>query len=264
MIHNDHLGTPQKMTDSSGTVVWAADYKPFGEATITVGTITNNLRFPGQYFDAETGLNYNYFRDYNPVIGRYIEKDPIGFRGGINLFAYVGGNPINRRDSRGLCSSLSQDCLRALKIAGADESAVTRAKEFWVLLQTAANIYDIDPALLAAIGIRETGFRNISQIGGGLGRGIFQIDLGVNPSVTEADANEIAYATHFAAHMLAMNMDTLSTKYPNLTSTKLLQATAASYNFGTANISGNPNTIDVGSTGNNYGSNILALMNCFK
>jgi hypothetical protein len=53
MIHNDHLGTPQKLTDSNGTVVWAADYKPFGEATIT-----NNLRFPGQYYDAETGLNY--------------------------------------------------------------------------------------------------------------------------------------------------------------------------------------------------------------
>jgi uncharacterized protein RhaS with RHS repeats len=66
-IHNDHLGTPQKMTDSSGAVVWAADYKPFGEATVTVSTITNNLRGIGQYFDAETGLNYNYFRDYNPV-----------------------------------------------------------------------------------------------------------------------------------------------------------------------------------------------------
>jgi RHS protein len=54
MIHNDHLATPQKMTDASGAVVWAADYKPFGEATITVSTITNNLRFPGQYYDAES------------------------------------------------------------------------------------------------------------------------------------------------------------------------------------------------------------------
>jgi RHS repeat-associated protein len=65
------------MTDSSGTVVWAADYKPFGEAAITVSTITNNLRFPGQYFDTETGLHYNYYRDYSPIIGRYIEADPI-------------------------------------------------------------------------------------------------------------------------------------------------------------------------------------------
>ena len=90
------------MTDASGTVVWAADYKPFGEATITVSTITNNLRFPGQYFDAETGLHYNYFRDYDPAIGRYIEWDPIGLRGGINPYRYTGNNPVNFIDTTGL------------------------------------------------------------------------------------------------------------------------------------------------------------------
>jgi RHS repeat-associated protein len=90
------------MTDSSGTVVWAADYKPFGEATVTVSTITNNLRFPGQYYDAETGLNYNYFRDYNPVIGRYVESDPIGLRGDLNLYRYVGNNPGRWIDPLGL------------------------------------------------------------------------------------------------------------------------------------------------------------------
>ena len=100
--HNDHLATPQKMTDSSGTVVWAADYKPFGEATVTVSTITNNLRFPGQYYDAETGTLYNYFRDYNPVTGKYIESDPIGLRGGINLYVYVGNNPLSFVDPYGL------------------------------------------------------------------------------------------------------------------------------------------------------------------
>jgi RHS repeat-associated protein len=100
--HNDHLGTPQKMTDASGTAVWAADYKPFGEATITVSTITNNLRFPGQYYDQETGLHYNYFRDYNPAIDRYIEGDPIGLRGGINLYLYAGANSIRFTDPRGL------------------------------------------------------------------------------------------------------------------------------------------------------------------
>jgi RHS repeat-associated protein len=75
--HTDHLATPHKMTDSSGAVVWSAYYKPFGAATVTVSTITNNLRFPGQYYDFETGLSYNYFRDYNPVIGRYVEADPL-------------------------------------------------------------------------------------------------------------------------------------------------------------------------------------------
>jgi RHS repeat-associated protein len=106
--HNDHLGTPQKMTDSTGVVVWSADYKPFGEATITTNTITNNLRFPGQYYDAETGLNYNYFRDYNPVIGRYIESDPLGLlpsgpRGGMNhLYVYADNNSLSKKDPLGL------------------------------------------------------------------------------------------------------------------------------------------------------------------
>jgi RHS repeat-associated protein len=103
--HNDALGTPQKMTDSSGTVVWAVDYNPFGEATITVSTITNNLRGIGQYFDAETGLLYNYFRDLNPASGRYIEADPIGLRGGINLYAYVGNSPVNYTDIFGLAQA---------------------------------------------------------------------------------------------------------------------------------------------------------------
>jgi RHS repeat-associated protein len=100
--HNDHLGTPQKLTDSTGQVVWAVDYKPFGEATIMVNTITNNLRFPGQYFDAETGLNYNLNRDYHQVIGRYIEADPIGLAGGMNPFVYSKNNAINLFDPSGL------------------------------------------------------------------------------------------------------------------------------------------------------------------
>lgn len=89
------------MTDSSGTVVWSADYKPFGEATVTISTITNNLRFPGQYYDAETGLNYNYYRDYNPVIGRYVEADRIGLRGGMNLYVYVSNRPTIYIDPMG-------------------------------------------------------------------------------------------------------------------------------------------------------------------
>jgi RHS repeat-associated protein len=100
--HNDALGTPQKMTDASGTVVWSADYKPFGEATVTISTITNNLRLPGQYFDQETGTHYNYFRDYNPMIGRYIQGDRIGLRGGLNLYSYVGNRPTRFKDLFGL------------------------------------------------------------------------------------------------------------------------------------------------------------------
>jgi len=100
--HTDHLGTPQKMTNMAGSVVWQGEFLPFGEPFSITGTITNNLRFPGQYYDSETGLNYNYYRDYNPMIGRYISEDPIGFKGGINFFAYVKNNPIRFIDADGL------------------------------------------------------------------------------------------------------------------------------------------------------------------
>jgi RHS repeat-associated protein len=101
-FHNDHLGTPQAMTDQAGTVVWAAEYEPFGKATVTSATVTNNLRFPGQYYDAETGLHYNWHREYDPDTGRYLQPDPIGLGGGTNLYAYVSNNPVNRFDLLGL------------------------------------------------------------------------------------------------------------------------------------------------------------------
>jgi RHS repeat-associated protein len=100
--HNDHLGTPQVLTDGNGTVAWKATYTPFGEAVASVQAVENPFRFPGQYYDQETGLHYNYFRYYNPQTGRYITPDPIGLEGGINLFTYVAGNAVNFVDPLGL------------------------------------------------------------------------------------------------------------------------------------------------------------------
>ena len=100
--HVDRLGTPQAMTDATGTVVWKGYYDPFGNATLRVSTIENNLRLPGQYYDRETGLFYNLNRDYDPTTGRYIEFDLIGLDGGINTYTYVGGNPISYKDPPGL------------------------------------------------------------------------------------------------------------------------------------------------------------------
>ena len=101
-IHADQLATPQKMTDPSGTVVWDRDALPFGQTASLTGTGELPLRFPGQYYDDETGLYYNYFRDYDPTTGRYIQSDPIGLAGGLNSYAYVGGNPLSSADPFGL------------------------------------------------------------------------------------------------------------------------------------------------------------------
>jgi RHS repeat-associated protein len=64
-------------------------------------TIINTFRFPGQYYDEETGLHYNYFRDYQPMIGRYVEADPIGLEGGENLYIYALSDPVKQIDPMG-------------------------------------------------------------------------------------------------------------------------------------------------------------------
>ena len=128
-LHSDHLGTPRAATDEAGQVVWAADYTPFGEAGITRQDIVLNLRFPGQYYDAETGTHYNYLRDYDPRTGRYLTADPIGVRGGLNTYAYAEGNPLALADPLGLAAEGS------LVVGGVDDStlvgrAINRAESY--------------------------------------------------------------------------------------------------------------------------------------
>ena len=79
-----------------------ADYWSFGEVSESVNVFENNLRFAGQYFDGETRLHYNYFRDYDPGTGRYLQSDLIGFDGGVNTYGYVSGNPVGFVDPFGL------------------------------------------------------------------------------------------------------------------------------------------------------------------
>ena len=90
------------MTDAARAIVWEIENRPFGDGATVTGTATLNLRFPGQYYYSESGLNYNYFRDYNPAVGRYVEADPIGLAGGVNPFVYVQNEPINWFDLDGL------------------------------------------------------------------------------------------------------------------------------------------------------------------
>ena len=106
-IHADHIDTPRVVVDRANNLRWRWMAEPFGTTAPEtnpsgLGAFTQNLRFPGQYADAESGLNYNYFRDYDSSIGRYVQSDPIGLQGGINTYAYVGGNPGSYVDPQGL------------------------------------------------------------------------------------------------------------------------------------------------------------------
>ncbi len=106
-LHTDHLGTPRRATDSSGTLVWSWDSDAFGATAANEDPdgngilVTVPLRFPGQYYDQETGLHYNYFRYYDPSTGSYLTSDSIGLLGGINTYLYALANPINVYDPIG-------------------------------------------------------------------------------------------------------------------------------------------------------------------
>jgi RHS repeat-associated protein len=115
-LHDDNLGRPQVATDASQAVVWKASYFPYGDTHATSGSFTQNLRFAGQYFDAESGFSHNGFRDYVPTLGRYLESDPIGIydntgriNAGMNTFLYAGSDPMRTVDPWGLCNPTAYD-----------------------------------------------------------------------------------------------------------------------------------------------------------
>jgi RHS repeat-associated protein len=141
-MHVDHLNTPRVVFDASQQLRWKWEQQePFGvnvpdENPSALGVFEQPLRFPGQYADKETNLNYNFFRDcYDPETGRYCESDPIGLVGGVNTYAYVDGDPLSYIDPSGLylttvqayCMRFPGDCLEM--VGDIAQSAVAAAQQ---------------------------------------------------------------------------------------------------------------------------------------
>lgn len=108
-IHNDHLGTPRAVLNTAGQLRWRWLAEPFGTTAPEtnpqgLGAFAFNLRHPGQYADSETGLFYNWHRDYDPALGRYTQSDPIGLAGGIDTYAYAKNQPTSLIDPLGLAA----------------------------------------------------------------------------------------------------------------------------------------------------------------
>lgn len=134
-VHADHLNAPRILLSPENQEVWRWDGDSFGVGLPTSSgkgkqKITYNLRLPGQYYDNETGLHYNLFRDYEPRTGRYVQSDPIGLLGGLNTFAYVNGNPLIYTDPDGLCPQCVAIGLGAL-VGGVSEAVeeILQSKE---------------------------------------------------------------------------------------------------------------------------------------
>jgi RHS repeat-associated protein len=98
----DHLGSVREMTDASGAVCARYDYDPYGRSTKVSGDLEADFGFTGFYRHQASGLNLTLFRAYDPELGRWTTRDPIAEIGGLNLYAYVGNEPISFIDSLGL------------------------------------------------------------------------------------------------------------------------------------------------------------------
>lgn len=99
-VRTDHIGRPVFATDTAGTVVWTSSYLPFGSIRVSSG-LPIDLRFPGQWFQSESGLFQNWMRDYDPTTGRYLQADPLGLVDGASVYGYARQSPLRWTDPRG-------------------------------------------------------------------------------------------------------------------------------------------------------------------
>jgi hypothetical protein len=162
----------------------------------------------------------------------------------------------------------NQPCRAALQVTKKDMAGVRAAFDSWPTLQAVGSSQGVPASILGAIGVRESNFAGGNEKdGAGVGVGVFQLTVSPKSGVTASWANGLLTASNTAAGMLNANGATLQARFPNLTASQLAQATAASYNIGTdphKGITGNPNTIDQGTAGGNYGINVINIQSaCF-
>ena len=164
-LHLDHLNTPRRATDDAGETVWRWDSDGFGKGRANRDVDGDGrktvirLRFAGQYHDRESGLYYNHHRDYDPNLGRYIQSDPIGLKGGINRYAYVEGNPISKIDPNGLRSILMYSCVTTALSNGSGGwvpgSNITKCNPYYLETPEYADIGDFGGDIFNTGGIED-------------------------------------------------------------------------------------------------------------
>ena len=103
-VHTDHLYRPIRMTTAAKSIVWSAEYQPWGAVQSLSGALTLDARFPGQWFQLEAGLHYNWHRHYDASLGRYTQADPLGFVDGPSVYSYSQSQPLTETDISGLFS----------------------------------------------------------------------------------------------------------------------------------------------------------------
>ncbi|MBW2603602.1 MAG: RHS domain-containing protein [Deltaproteobacteria bacterium] len=202
---NDAQGTPQKIIAGNGSVVWSATYDSFGNCQVDIETIVNNLRMPGQYFDAETGLHYNLQRYYDPTTGRYLRTDPFG--DGLNLYAYCFNNPNSLIDPMGLCAVNNAWGWWSDVAVTAGDYWSDKAKSGWNSWSNAVTV-DFDPVVDAA-----------GKIGHGIGKAVVEGARGAKKAVVQSKpgwvmAGKVAVATHTVVAVKAYALYDVATGGP--------------------------------------------------
>ena len=171
-VESDALGTPRAIIDPTRQVaIWRwdemkegfGDHAPNTDPDNDTKSLVFDLRFAGQRYDAASGLHYNYMRDYDPATGRYTQSDPIGLLGGLNTYAYVGGNPMSLVDPSGEVPLL-----------------IPVALGVWAVVEVGMSIYDmydtykvlVDPCKSGAEKAMAVGLFAAGLVGPGAGYGV--------------------------------------------------------------------------------------------